>query len=77
MQWLHSGGDMKGEPIIVTLLFHFAVLLFVGLVLSFPIMWLWNWLMPVIFGLKAIGVLQALGLYLLSSMLLKSVNTNN
>lgn len=32
-------------------------------------MWLWNWLMPVIFGLPEIGYWQALGLMALSSVL--------
>lgn len=34
------------------------------------VMLLWNWLMPVIFGLTAISFLQALGLMLLSRLLL-------
>ena len=32
-------------------------------------MFLWNWLMPAIFGLRAIDFLQALGLLLLSKLL--------
>lgn len=32
-------------------------------------MWLWNWLMPEIFGLITIGYWQALGLMCLSSLL--------
>ena len=36
---------------------------------GFAIMQLWNWLMPAIFGLKAITFLQALGLLLLSKIL--------
>lgn len=34
-------------------------------------MWLWNWLMPEIFKLPAIGFWQAIGLLLLSQILLK------
>ena len=30
-------------------------------------MWLWNWLMPDLFGLQTIGYWQALGLMVLSS----------
>jgi hypothetical protein len=37
-----------------------------ALIFSFPVMWLWNWLMPVIFGLTEITWLQALGLSVLS-----------
>jgi positive regulator of sigma E activity len=48
------------------------VLLFVALaatVFSFVVMELWNWLMPVIFGLHAISFWQALGLLVLSKIL--------
>ena len=43
-----------------------------AVIMALPTMWLWNWLMPEIFGLKTIGVFQALGLNLLCSILLKS-----
>ncbi len=36
------------------------------------VMLLWNWLMPIIFGLKAITYLQALGLFLFSRILVGS-----
>lgn len=39
------------------------------LVFGFVMMSLWNWLMPVVFGLKTIGFLQALGLLILSWIL--------
>ena len=38
-------------------------------VFGFVTMHLWNWLMPAIFGLKAITFLQALGLLVLSKIL--------
>ena len=41
------------------------------LLLLFPTMWLWNWLMPVIFKLPLIDVWQTLGLNLLTSNHLK------
>ena len=47
-------------------------LLFVALaatVFSFVVMWLWNWLVPAIFGLHAISFWQALGLLVLSKIL--------
>jgi hypothetical protein len=47
-------------------------LLFVALaatVFSFVVMWLWNWLMPAIFGLHTISFWQALGLLVLSKIL--------
>jgi hypothetical protein len=36
------------------------------LILGFPAMWLWNWLMPEIFGLKTITFWQAIGLQVLA-----------
>ena len=35
-------------------------------------MWLWNWLMPAIFGLPVITFWQAVGLLVLSHLLFKS-----
>lgn len=46
-----------------------AAIVAIALLASVPIFLLWNWLMPVIFGLKEITLLQALGLSLLSSLL--------
>lgn len=46
----------------------FAIVLF-GL--GFIVMLLWNWLMPVIFGLTTITIWQSFGLILLSSFLLR------
>ncbi|MFC1655981.1 hypothetical protein ACFL3C_03865 [Patescibacteria group bacterium] len=51
----------------------FLVVIFVlGLIFAIPTWLLWNWLMPVIFGLPAISLLQALGLNLLAGFLFKS-----
>ena len=36
--------------------------LLIGIVLSIPLCLLWNWLMPNIFGLPTINILEALGL---------------
>ncbi len=44
-------------------------MLLVCVFIAFPTMLLWNWLMPVIFGLTKIGFWQALGLNLLGSLL--------
>lgn len=51
-----------------------AVLLafLLSLVLALPVMWLWDWLMPELFGLKQITLFQAWGLSLLCSLLFKS-----
>ncbi len=44
------------------------------LVFGFVTEHLWNWLMPAIFGLKAITFLQALGLVVLSKILLGGIH---
>jgi hypothetical protein len=49
----------------------------IAIVMAFPVKWLWNWLMPTIFGLIKINVWQAFGLNLLSGLLLKSTYTNS
>jgi hypothetical protein len=47
-----------------------------AVLLGLPLMWLWNWLMPSIFGLPFITFWQALGLNALSAILFKStINT--
>lgn len=49
-----------------------------ALLLGLPLMWLWNWLMPNIFGLIEITFWQAVGLNFLASILFKShVNKND
>ena len=52
----------------------------VSLLLAWPVKLLWNWLMPVIFGLPLITFWQAAGLMLLISILFRwsvSVKTND
>ena len=48
----------------------------VALILGFPLMWLWNWLMPTIFNLPVITFWQALGLNALSAILIKPTINN-
>ena len=47
-------------------------ILFVVLILSWPFQLLWNWLMPIIFGLPKITLLHALGLLTLSNLIFKT-----
>lgn len=47
------------------------VLIALALLLALPTAWLWNWLMPSIFGLRTITFAEALGLNVLSAILLK------
>ena len=42
-----------------------------ALLMTIPVWLLWNWLMPVIFGLKTITFIQAFGVSLLSNTLFK------
>lgn len=44
--------------------------------LALPTALLWNWLMPAIFSLPEIGIVQAFGLLVLSSLLFSSRNVN-
>jgi len=48
----------------------FFLFVFLAFILGFFIMILWNWLMPIIFGLPEITYWQAWGLFLLSKLLL-------
>lgn len=54
--------------------------IFVALILcvlfAFPTMWLWNWLMPALFGITKITFWQALGINLLSEILFKSTSSS-
>ena len=60
--------DKVAESFMVVAAF-LLVLVVMGLVIGFPLMWLWNWLMPVVFGLPTITFYQAVGLYLLCGVL--------
>ena len=54
-----------------TIIFLLGIII-IAICLAFPIMWLWNWLMPLIFGLIGINFWQALGIGILSGILFKS-----
>ena len=53
-----------------------TLILIVGLsfILAVPVWILWNWLMPLIFGLTKITLVQAWGLSLLANCMFKSVS---
>jgi hypothetical protein len=48
-----------------------AIAVSLGFVLGFGLMWLWNWLMPALFGLPVITYWQAVGLFVLCHLLFK------
>ena len=52
----------------IVLLGTIFILGILGLLLVFPIMWLWNYLMPMVFGLPKLTYWQTYGLYLLVNM---------
>jgi hypothetical protein len=54
-----------------------ATLVAISLIMALPTMWLWDWLMPELFGLKEITLFQAWGVNFLSGMLFKSHTSNS
>jgi len=48
----------------------------VGLLLSIPMCLIWNWLMPFIFGLPKLNILQTFGLSILINMFTSKLDTN-
>jgi hypothetical protein len=52
-----------------------GLLILSALLIAVPIYFLWNWLMPGIFGLPIISIYQAWGLSALTSLLLKPSTT--
>lgn len=44
-----------------------------AILFGFVIMWLWNWLMPLIFGLTTLTFWQAVGLFILFKLLLGGI----
>lgn len=60
--------------IIIYALGSIAFIAILALLFSLPTMWLWNWLMPSLFGITKITWLQALGVNFLSGVLFKGGN---
>ena len=58
-----------------TLAAFLGMIAIVIVILGYPLMLLWNWLMPTIFGLPEITLWQAIGLNLISTILFKSTTT--
>lgn len=49
----------------------------IALLMAWPLMLLWNWLLPAIFGVKVITFWQAFGLVFLTNILFKSHSVNS
>lgn len=62
---------------LLTVLGAVALVVILALLFAFPTMWLWNWLMPTIFGLIKISVWQAWGINALCGMLFKGSYSTN
>lgn len=57
-----------GEAVLICLI-TFSAILGVAFIISYPIMWIWNVIMPEMFGLRVINIWQALGLLVLCKIL--------
>lgn len=48
-----------------------------GLLIAFPVMWIWNWVLPDLLHAPVINYWQAYGLYLLCAILFKSSSSSS
>ena len=51
-----------------------AIIIGLSFIMAVPVWLLWNWLIPMIFGLTKLTLVQAWGISLLSNCLFKSVS---
>lgn len=63
--------------ILVKILGVVALIAGLALLMAYPTMLLWNWLMPDIFGLVEIGFWQALGINALTGILFKPSSSSS
>lgn len=61
---------------ILAVLFVLLVFAIVCLLITVPVLYLWNWVMPIVFGLPVITFWQTLGLLILSGVFFKNPNFN-
>lgn len=67
---------MRGKsPGVIAAMILFGILAISALAIlfGFVIMWLWNWLMPLLFGLTVITYWQGVGLFILAKLLFGSM----
>jgi len=57
---------------VVIILSAFGLVVLIALVLALPLMWIWDYLMPDMFGLKEITLWQSFWLQVLCGFLFKS-----
>ena len=67
----------KKSPLEIVGIIIFGAIAITGLAIlfGFVIMWLWNWLMPLIFGLPLLNYWQAVGLFILLKILIGGCGT--
>ena len=63
--------------VLTTLIYVMVVVCFIALAIGAPTMWLWNAIMPTIFGLTKITFWQAVGINLLCSILFGHISTGS
>ena len=63
--------------IFVVILSSIALITLMALIGAYPTKWVWNWVVPEIFNLPTIDFWQALGLNILSGILIKPSVRNN
>ena len=60
------------SKVIGAIVIAIVILLLVAVLFAIPTLLLWNWLMPLLFGLKTITLFQAWGVNVLTGILFKS-----
>lgn len=63
---------MKFTEIMYNIGIFIIAMIVIAAIVSLPVYWLWNWLIPVLFHLPEITWIQAWGLMFLSSLLFKN-----
>lgn len=58
-------------------IFGAVIITLISILAALPVMWLWNGLMPAIFGLTKITFLQAFGLLILCQMLFTRTSSSS
>ena len=58
--------------VLEAMLLGISLFLLAAIIMGFPTMWLWNYVMPDVVGLKPITLYQAIALNFLSSILFKA-----
>jgi hypothetical protein len=65
----HKMRTKRPEVIAGIIIFGIIIITALAILFGYVIMWLWNWLMPEIFGLTTITYWQAVGIFILAKIL--------